>query len=39
VVPSLPDQTDVFPVDNKCGSTTHVTWVQSAGAWQGPLRI
>jgi hypothetical protein len=33
----IPNQTDVFVVEND--DAIHVSWVQGAGTWQGPLRI
>jgi hypothetical protein len=33
----IPGQTDVFFV--AIGGATHVSWVESAGAWKGPLKI
>jgi hypothetical protein len=33
----VPNQTDVFVVDNS--GSTQLSWVQNAGAWQGPRRV
>jgi hypothetical protein len=33
----IPTQTDVFLVNNS--GAAQVSWVESAGAWQGPLQI
>jgi hypothetical protein len=33
----VPNRTDVFLVNN--GGFDQVSWVQSAGAWRGPLPI